>query len=136
MNLRANSSFKAGTFAALEAKLVPLLVNGARNGAQAVFAISQTLVHVDSGELKASGVQPCPVEWTGQKVVGYVKYTSPHAAFNEFGTGRRGEASGQWAGPYSYKQDWPGMTAIPFIRPAMDIGRAQVLTAWQAALGV
>ena len=135
VNFRAQSSFKAGSFARLEGLLVPLLVKGAGNAAQAVFDISQTLVHVRSGELKASGVQPCPVEWTGTRVTGYVTYRSAHAAYNEFGTGRRGEASA-WAGPYPYKQDWPGMTAIPFIRPAMDIGRQQILDAFQAGLGV
>lgn len=134
MNLRASSTFTAGNFAALESLLVPKLVNGATNAAQAVFAISQGLVHVRSGELKASG--SVRVEWVGKTVVGYVSYSSPHAAYNEFGTGRRGADSGQWSGPYPYKQDWPGMTAIPYIRPAMDIGRSQVITAFQTALGV
>ena len=136
MNLRAQSTFRAGSFANLEALLVPRLLTGARNAAQAVFVVSQGLVHVDTGELKASGVQPCPVEWTGTRVTGYVTYTAAHAAFNEFGTGRRGAASGQWAGPYPYKESWPGMAAIPFIRPAMDIARGQIITAFQEALGV
>lgn len=134
MNFRAQSTFRAGSFARLEALLVPKLVKGAQNAAQAVYDISQTLVHVRSGDLKASG-KAGPIEWTGTRVAGYVSYSSPHAAYNEFGTGRRG-ASSAWAGPYPYKADWPGMTAIPFIRPAMDIGRAQVLTAFQEALGV
>jgi hypothetical protein len=134
VNFRARSTFRAGSFATLEALLVPKLTAGAQSAANIVLGISQSLVHVDTGELKASG--KTTVEWVGTKVTGYVVYTSPHAAYNEFGTGLRGADSGEWRGPYPYKQDWPGMTAIPFIRPAMDIGRAQVLTAWQAALGV
>jgi hypothetical protein len=133
MNLRGNPSFKAGNFAALEAKLVPVLVSAAGKAAQAAFVISQSLVHVRSGELKASGVQPCPVEWVGQKVTGYVSYTAKHAAYNEFGTGRRGEAS-PGAGPYPYNPNWPGMAAIPFIRPALDAARPQILAAFKAAL--
>ena len=134
MNLRASATFKPGNFAAFEALIVPRLVQAATQAATAVLTISQGLVHVRSGELKASG--KISVEWVGQKVIGYVVYTSPHAAYNEFGTGRRGSESGIWAGPYPYKEDWPGMRAIPFIRPAMDIGRSQIVTAFQQALGV
>lgn len=132
MNFRAAATFQAGDFSRLENLIVPRLVTGATAATKAVFDISQTLVHVRSGELKGSGSYQ--VEWVGQKVIGYVTYSSPHAAYNEFGTGRRGAASGQWAGPYPYKLSWPGMTAIPFIRPAMDIGRQQILDAFQEAL--
>jgi hypothetical protein len=134
MNLRASSTFKAGSFAALESLLVPKLVNGAAAAAQAVLEISQGLVPVRTGELKASG--GTSVEWTGKTVTGYVVYTSPHAAYNEFGTGRRGEESGHGAPGISYDPNWPGMTGSPYIRPAMDIGRSQVITAFQTALGV
>jgi len=58
-----------------------------------------------------------------------------YAGYVEFGTGRRGAAS-PGAGPFPYRQSWPGMAAQPYCRPALDIGRSQVLTAWQAALGV
>ena len=112
---------------------MPLLVGGVTAATQAVFDISQGLVHVDTGELKSSGITS--VEWTGTKVTGYITYTAGHAAYNEFGTGRRGAAS-PGAGPYPYKQDWPGMAAIPFMRPALDIGRQQTVDAIRAALGV
>lgn len=134
MNLKANASFKAGDFSRLEALLVPLLLNGAQAGANAVLEISQGLVPVDTGELKASG--GTSVEWVGRKVTGYVVYTSPHAAFNEFGAGRRGEASGHGGPGISYDANWPGMPGSPYIRPALDIGRAQVLTAFREALGL
>lgn len=133
MNLRASSAFRAGSFARLEAVLVPKLVKGVTAATQTVFEISQGLVHVDTGELKDSG--STNVEWTGTKVTGYITYTAGHAADNEFGTGRRGAAS-PGAGPYPYKQDWPGMAAIPFMRPALDIGRQQTVDAMRAALGV
>ena len=134
MNFRAQSTFKAGDFSRLEALLVPKLIAGATAAAAAVLDISQSLVPVRTGELKASG--GTRVEWTGQRVSGYVVYTSPHAAYNEFGTGRRGEASGHGGPGITYDSNWPGMTGSPYIRPALDIGRSQIVTAFQEALGV
>jgi hypothetical protein len=134
VNFRAKSTFKAGDFSRLEALLVPKLIAGATAAAAAVLDISQGLVPVRTGELKASG--GTRVEWTGQRVSGYVVYTSPHAAYNEFGTGRRGEASGHGGPGITYDSNWPGMTGSPYIRPALDIGRSQIVTAFQEALGV
>ena len=113
---------------------MPKLVAGATAATAAVLEISQGLVPVDTGELKASG--GTSVEWAGQRVTGYVTYSSPHAAYNEFGTGRRGEASGHGAPGITYDPNWPGMPGQPYIRPALDIGRQQILDAFTAALGV
>ena len=41
---------------------------------------------------------------------------NPHAAYVEFGTGRRGAASGR--APGGYDPDWPGMCAQPYMYPA------------------
>ena len=133
MNFRAASTFRAGSFANLEARLVPKLQVGAQNAANAVLAISQGIVPVDTGALKASG--QTSVEWVGTKVTGYVVYARYYAAYVEFGTGRRG-AESPGAGPYEYKQSWPGMVAQPYLRPSLDQGRSQVLDAWNAALGL
>ena len=135
MNLRANATFRAGDFSRVEALLVPKMIAGAGAGAQVVYQASQEIVHVDTGELKDSGVQPCPVEWVGKRVTGYVVYTARHAAYNEFGTGIRGAAS-PGAGPYSYNSNWPGMAAIPFLRPPLDTERPQILAAFREALGL
>lgn len=112
---------------------MPKLIAGATVGANAVLEISQELVPVDTGELKASG--STRVEWVGTKVTGYITYGAYYAAYVEFGTGRRGAASAG-AGPYPYKASWPGMAAQPYMRPALDLGRDQGLTAFQEALGV
>ena len=133
MNIRANSTFRAGDFARLEALLVPKLIAGAEAAAKAVLAISQGLVPVDTGALKASG--QISVEWSGRRVTGYVVYTAAHAAYVEYGTGRRG-AESPGAGPFAYTLSWPGMRAQPYVRPAMDIGRQQTVDAFRAALGV
>jgi len=132
VNLRAQSSFRAGSFSRLEQIIVPKLVAGAQAGADAVLEISQGLVPVRTGELKESG--GTSVEWTGTRVTGYVVYHAGHAGYVEMGTGRRGAASAG-AGPFPYDENWPGMVAQPYIRPALDIGREKVLTAFQAALG-
>ena len=133
MNLRANSTFRAGSFARLEALLVPRLTTGAQNAANAVLEISQGIVPVDTGELKSSG--GTAVEWKGTTVTGFVTYGAYYAAYVEFGTGRRGAGSAG-AGPFSYDQNWPGMVAQPYIRPALDQGRAQVMDAFKEALSV
>lgn len=44
----------------------------------------------------------------------------------EFGTGRRGAGSAG-AGPYPYKESWPGMAAQPYMRPAIDESRDAIL---------
>ena len=134
MNFRARSTFRAGDFARLEAALVPRIIQGATDGANVVLAESQGLVPVDTGTLKASG--GVRVEWKGKTVVGYVTYTAPWAAYNEFGTGRRGEASGNGAPGITYDTNWPGMTGSPYLRPSLDTTRSQVLDAFKAALQV
>lgn len=131
--MRANATFKAGSFAALEARLVPMLVAGAQNAAAAVQAESQAIVPVDTGALKGSA--STSTEWTGRKVSAYVTYSAFYAAYVEFGTGRRG-AESAGAGPYAYKQSWPGMAAQPYLRPALDNCRQQILDAFKAALQV
>lgn len=134
MNIRATSSFQLGSWSRLEAKLVPLLTKGAQNAANAVLEISQGLVPVDTGELKASG--GTIVEWKGSAVTGYVTYGAAHAAYNEFGTGVRGAESGNGGPGITYDANWPGMKGSPFVRPALDQGRQQTVDAFRAALGV
>ena len=60
----------------------------------------------------------------GGWAVGRVLAENPHAAYVEFGTGRRGGGS----------PDWPGMAARPYLRPAADVGRDALLA--EAARGV
>jgi len=142
MNFRARSTFRAGSFARLEAALVPKIQAAVDQGAAAVLAESQALCPVASGELKASGKKI--VAWEGRRVTGYVEYDAGHAAFVEFGTGLAGRGTypfslpesgtpitGSWV--YDYKgQNWPGMVAQPYIRPALDNRREDVRAAFAA----
>lgn len=129
--LRADSTFKAGSWSRLEALLVPKLTAGIQAANFAVLAASSAIVPVDTGRLQESPATS--VEWKGSAVTGYVQYNAPYAAYVEFGTGRRG-ASSAGAGPYGYDENWPGMNAQPYLRPALDSTRAQVLDAIKNAL--
>jgi hypothetical protein len=55
-----------------------------------------------------------------------VVFDSPHAAYVEYGTGQRGEASAG-AGDGPYDPNWPGMVAQPFLRPATDLSRPAIV---------
>lgn len=51
-----------------------------------------------------------------------------HAAYVEFGTGQRGSASPsppKWDGPLSYRYDWDGMAAQPFLFPASELQKEE-----------
>lgn len=132
MNLRATAAFKAGDFARLEAKLVPLLTTGAQNASAAVLEVSQQRVPVDTGYLKSTG--GTSVEWKGHSVTGYVSYGAYYAAYVEFGIRQHG-AAGEWAGPFSYSEG-NGFAGFGFVRGALDIARPQVTAAFKEALGV
>ncbi|MCY9513313.1 HK97-gp10 family putative phage morphogenesis protein [Paenibacillus apiarius] len=62
------------------------------------------------------------VEEREGKVVGKVSTNVEYAAYVEFGTGQRGEASPsppKSSEDLSYRQDWAGMPAQPFLFPAL-----------------
>lgn len=109
--------------------IVPKLVAAVTEGSEAVAAEAQAIVPVDTGELRDS-IHVDSVELVGSTVQGVVSADSGHAAYVEFGTGQRGAASeGAGAGPYS--PSWPGMPAQPYMRPALDSARAEVLAAYE-----
>lgn len=127
MNFKAQSTFTPGNLAAIEALLVPRLIAAVGNAANTVADEARTLAPVDTGELRDS--IGTTVAWEGQQVTGSIQATSPHAAFNEFGTGIRG-AESAGAGDVSYDPAWPGMPATPFMRPALDISHAAIVEAF------
>jgi len=55
----------------------------------------------------------------------------------EFGTGQRGAGSPappKWDGPLSYREDWAGMAAQPYMVPAAEQNRDSYSRAAEAAL--
>lgn len=110
---------------------------------EVVVEEAKTVCPVDTGEL-VSTIQAGEIVNDGNRIIGPVMATSGHAAFVEFGTGIRGSGTypyplpqagvpftGSWI--YDYKsQGWIGMPSQPYLRPALDIARARVLTEFQA----
>ena len=121
VNFRASATFAGLNQSVAAATIRQATRLSSEQGAYIVFDVSQSLVHVDTGELKASGHVEV-VSDTSAAVI----YDSDHAMYNEYGTGIRGAAS-PGAGPGPYDPNWPGMAAIPFLRPALDSTRPEVL---------
>ena len=128
MNLRANTTFQAGDFARLEAALVPRITAAVDAATAHVLQIAEQRVPVDTGELASSGGTES--EWKGRAVTGEVSFTADHAAFCEFGTGIRGSESPGAGEGITYSPTWPGMPAQPFLRPAIDSSKAEILQAF------
>lgn len=117
--------------------IVPQLAIATRDATALVLADATRLVPVDTGELRNSG--QANVEEQRASVVGIVAFTAEHAGFIEFGTGLRGRGTypgrlpqtgvpitGSWI--YDYKsQNWVGMVAKPYLRPALDANRDLIL---------
>lgn len=128
MKLRADSNFRPGSFAALEARVVPRLIKAVENASEVVVTEAKAICPVDTGALQDSIADQ--VKWEGTKVTGSVYAPMPYAAYVEFGTGIRG-ASSAGAGPYAYSPTWTGMAARPFLRPALDTSRGGILDAFK-----
>lgn len=122
--------------------VVPKIVAAMQEGQEAVVSEAQMIAPVRSGDL-VSKIGPGPVEIKGTIVSGTVVSESDHAGFVEFGTGLRGRGTypyelpqsgvpitGSWI--YDYKnQQWIGMVAQPYLRPALDSARPEILGAFE-----
>ena len=128
MNFRADSSVKPVDLSRLMQMIVPALVAATTDACDAVATEAETIVPVDTGELRAS-IGVGSVALVGSAVEGSVVATAAHAAYVEFGTGQRGSAS-PGAGPYPYTESWPGMPAQPYLRPALDTARPAIKAAF------
>ena len=89
-----------------------------------VFEQATLEVPVATGDLLASIIKQ-RAERQENVIRAVVGAGEPYAAYVEFGTGQRGEASaGQFASQYDwppieYRGDWPGMGAQPYLTPAL-----------------
>lgn len=91
---------------------------------------AQSLCPVDTGALRES-IREEDITDNGKQIRGPVSVNMPYAAYVEFGTGARGAGSAG-AGPFAYTMSWPGMPAQPYLRPALDATRRQVLEEFSA----
>jgi HK97 gp10 family phage protein len=146
MTLRATATFKPANMAGLLAKVAAGLYAGVAEAAALVEGEAKTLCPVgETGDLQRSidtvitrGINAVTGSdaalSTGLYTVSArIEPHMPYAAYVEFGTGRRGGASeGAGAGPYMF--DWEGMVAQPYMRPALDGQRENVIAIVQAAV--
>ncbi|MGL4571855.1 MAG: HK97-gp10 family putative phage morphogenesis protein [Clostridium sp.] len=91
-----------------------------------VKGAAKALCPVDSGDLRGS-IYKRTVKKKG-KIQGIVYTNKEYAPYVEFGTGRIGEATnGNTEVNLSYKQDWKGRPAVPFMYPALKNNEESVL---------
>ena len=142
MNIRATSTFRAGDFARVEALIVPRIKAAVTVACAAVLEEASSLAPKETGELAASG--QAQQQWIGTRVDGSVAFLAPYAAFVEFGTGLRGQGTYPYALPvegvpytggwvYDFRrQNWQGHGAQPYLRPALDTRRDDIIGAFRA----
>ncbi|MBU5677908.1 HK97 gp10 family phage protein [Alkaliphilus sp. MSJ-5] len=96
------------------------VAKGVGLAAKKVQGDAKDLAPVDTGQLRNS--ISTNIEEKDNVIVGKVFTNNDHAAYVEFGTGQRGKASdieSKKEMNISYKEDWTGMAAQPFMYPAM-----------------
>lgn len=87
---------------------------------------AKTLCPVDTGDLRKS-IRKSTKRYKG-KIVAKVYTNSDHAIYVEFGTGKKGEASNTNSNvEVTYKQDWSGMEAQPYLYPALKNNEDRVM---------
>jgi len=124
VNFKAQSSFTGLNTSVAQAVFAQAARLSVEQGAMAVLETAESIVPVETGELRESG--HVELLHGGSKPSAAVVFDSPHAAYVEYGTGIRGAASaGAGDGPYS--ESWPGMRAEPYLRPSLDMERPHIL---------
>lgn len=81
-----------------------------------IQAEAKTLCPVDTGALRNSIETEAKIE--GNKITGEVFTNINYSAYVEFGTGQVGEQTSTDPVDVTYKQEWLGMKAQPFLYPA------------------
>lgn len=117
---------RADTGRFIRDRITPAILQATQDAAQIVLLEAQAICPVDTGFLRDSGsVQLRDLEPDATAVADVV-FSAPYAAYVEYGTGVRGSES-EGAGPYPYDPNWPGQIAQPYLRPALDTARAEMI---------
>lgn len=106
-------------------RITPAVIAATQEAAALVLVEAQAIVPVRTGQLRDSG-RVGEVRELNSRATADVEFTAGHAAYVEYGTGVRGSES-PGAGPYPYDPDWHGMPAQPYLRPALDTARSEML---------
>ncbi len=113
-------------------RITPAVMAATEEAAGVVLVEAQAIVPVRTGALRDSGKVGEAREVNG-RATAEVIFTEPYSAYVEMGTGIRGSQS-PGAGPYPYNPAWPGMAAQPYLRPALDTARQEMLGIYQLRL--
>lgn len=116
--------------AAVRDRVLAALARGVTRGAELVAEEARLTVTVDTGDVQ-SKIEARPSTIEGESATAVVVSGSDHGGYLEYGTGQRGEGSAG-AGPGPYDPNWPGMVAQPYLRPAIDTRRTEVIEAIHA----
>jgi len=112
-------------------RITPAVLQATQEAGDVVLLEAQAIVPVRSGALRDSG--RVEVRELNSRATADVVFSAPYAAYVEYGTGIRGSQS-PGAGPYPYNPAWPGMAAQPYLRPALDTARGEMLGIYQLRL--
>ncbi len=105
-------------------QVLPAAAIGAGKAAQAVAKDARKLAPVDTGELREK-IRATDPEIKGDTVEATVVAGAEHSVYVEYGTGIRGAESELPAGmpPATYRPDWAGQRAQPYMYPAFRQNR-------------
>lgn len=101
---------------------------GIRKGTMLVQGDAKELAPIGDSGLLRNSIQT-KVEEKNGNITGKVSTNVEYAAYVEFGTGQRGEAAPsppKSPENLSYRQDWAGMDAQPFLYPAIQQNKVNV----------
>lgn len=137
MNFKTTSSYSGMNTAVIERTFRAASRLSVEQSAEVVLEEAEALVPVRSGELRESGHVEVDSDATEDHA--YVVFDAPHAQFVEYGTGVTGDGTypyelpeegvpitGSWVYDYK-KQNWHGMEAQPYARPALDTARPAII---------
>lgn len=105
------------------------LETGILQAAKKVQADAKRLAPVSENGVRLRDSIQASVEKVQGQPVGTISTNLYYAPYVEFGTGQRGEESPappKWDGDLSYRQDWAGMEAQPFMFPAAAQNKEEV----------
>lgn len=113
--------------ASVRDRILAAVGRGVEMAARLVADEARSTVAIDTGDVQ-SKIEAKESTITGNIVTAAVVSGSDHGGYLEYGTGQRGESSAG-AGPGPYDPNWTGMVAQPYLRPALDTKRDEVIAA-------
>lgn len=106
-------------------KCLKEVANGVNQAAAVVNAGAKRNCPVDTGILRST-IHAEPAKADGDSVVATVGTSLEYAPYVEFGTGSRGGYPYETDIPLSYKKDWPGQAAQPFLGKSLHENKPTV----------